>query len=110
MRAAPDRYRDNVRSPVAVGVDGARSFDAERIDGLHDRSSDCASGYRHRALLLFAVSQNRFCVDICHALAGCGADDRMDLAGAVAQFPDWRGTCAGVDSRRDLALVPLSLG
>jgi hypothetical protein len=34
----------------------------------------------------------------------------MDLAGAIAQFPDRRGTSAGVDSRRDLALVPLSLG
>ena len=110
MRAAPDRHRDYVCSPVAVGVDGARSFDAERIDGLHDRSSDRAGGYRHRALLLFAVSQNRFRADIRHALAGCGADDRMDLAGAIAQFPDRRGTSAGVDSRRDLALVPLSLG
>jgi hypothetical protein len=75
MRAAPDRHRDNVCGPVAVGVDGARSFDAERIDSLHDRSSDRAGGYRHRALLLFAVSQDRFCVDIRHALAGCDADD-----------------------------------
>ena len=109
MRAPPDRRRHHVCSPLAVGVDGARLSDAQGIDGLHDRRSDRACGDRYRALLLFEISQDRFRVDIGDAVVGCGADDRMDLAGAVARFPDWCGSSAGVDRRRNLALAPLPL-
>jgi hypothetical protein len=86
LRAAPDRHRDHVCSPLAVGVDGARLSDAQGIDGLHDRRSDRACGDRYRALLLFEISQDRFRVDIGDAVVGCGADDRMDLAGDLSPF------------------------
>ena len=48
-------------------------------------------------------------VVICRdALAARGADDRMDLAGAVARLPDWSSVSAS-DSRCGLALAPLPL-
>ena len=109
MRAAPGRHRDHVCSPVAAGVDDARSSDAQGIDGLHDRGRDGAGGDRYRALLLSEISQDRFRGHLGHTLAGGGTDDRVDLAGAVAEFLDWRGTGAGADRRRDPALAPLPL-
>jgi len=109
MREAPDRHRDHVCSPLAAGVDGARLFDAQRIDGLHDRRSDRAGRCRHRALLLFAISDDRFRGDMRDALAARGADDRMDLAGAVARLPDWSSISASADSRCGLALAPLPI-
>jgi hypothetical protein len=84
MPAKPDRRRDHVRSPLALRVNGGRSSDAQRIDDLHDRRS--AGGGRHWALLLFAISQDRFRGDICDALAGGGSGNRMHLAGAAAKF------------------------
>ena len=109
MREAPDRHRDHVCSPLAAGVDGARLFDAQGIDGLHDRRSDRAGRCRHRALLLFTISDDRFRGDMCDALAARGADDRMDLAGAIAWLPDWSSVSARADSRCGLALAPLPL-
>ena len=40
---------------------------------------------------------------------GRGADDRVDLAGAAAWFPDWRGIGAGLDRGCHPALAPLPL-
>ena len=83
MRAAPDRHRDHVCSPLAVRVDGARPPDAQGIDGLHDRRGDCAGGDRYRPLLLFAIPHDRFRIDIGDTLVDCGVDHRLDLASAV---------------------------
>ena len=100
MREAPDRHRDHVCSPLAAGVDGARLFDAQGIDGLHDRRSDRAGRCRHRALLLFTISDDRFRGDM---------RDALDLAGAIAWLPDWSSVSARADSRCGLALAPLPL-
>ena len=83
MRAPPDRHRHHVCSPLAVRVDGARLFDAQGIDGLHDRRGDRAGGDRYRTFLLFAIPHDRFCIDIGDTLVDCGVDHRVDLAGAV---------------------------
>ena len=109
MRAAPDRHRDHVRSPLAVGVDGARLSDAEGIDGLHDRGRDRAGGDRHRTLLLFAIPHDRFRIDIGDTLVDCGVDHRVDLAGAVTWFYDWRGISTGIGSGSNFALASLPL-
>src|SRR5665213_2055059 len=106
-RAAPDRHRHDVRSPLAVGVNGARLFDAQGIDSLHDRRGDRAGGDRHGALLLFAIPPDRFRIDIGNTLVGRGADHRVDLAGAVAWLLGWRGIGAGINSGSNLALAPL---
>jgi hypothetical protein len=48
-------------------------------------------------------------IDFVLILTTLGADDGMDLAGAVAGFPDRRGIGAGVDRRRHPALASLPL-
>jgi hypothetical protein len=109
MCAPPDRHRDHVCSPLAAGVDGARLFDAQGIDGLHDRGGDRAGGDRYRALLLFAIPHDRFRIDIGDTLVDCGVDDRVDLAGAVTWFYDWCGVGTGINSGSNFALASLPL-
>jgi hypothetical protein len=109
MRAPPDRHRDHVCGPLAVRVDGARSSDPQGVDGLHDRRGDRAGGDRHRTLLLFAIPHDRFRIDIGDTLVDCGADHRVDLAGAVTRFHDWRGIGTGIGGGRNLALASLPL-
>ena len=109
MRAPPDRRRHHVCSPLAVGVDGARLSDAQGINGLHDRRGDSAGGDRYSTCLLFAIPHHRFRIDTGDALADCGVDNRVDLAGAVTWFYDRRGSSAGFNSGSDFALASLPL-
>ena len=109
MRAPPDRHRHHVCSPLAVRVDGARLFDAQGIDGLHDRRGDRAGGDRYSTFLLFAIPHDRFRIDIDDTLVDCGVDDRVDFTGAVAWFYGWCGVSTGIDSGSDFALASLPL-
>ena len=109
MRAPPDRRRHHVCSPLAVRVDGARLFDAQGIDGLHDRRGDRAGGDRYSTFLLFAIPHDRFRIDIGDPLVDCGVDHRVDLAGAATWFYDWRGICAGISGGSNFALASLPL-
>ncbi|MDX6462217.1 MAG: hypothetical protein QOE55_5914 [Acidobacteriaceae bacterium] len=109
MRAPPDRHRHHVCGPLAVGVDGARPFDAQGIDGLHDRRGDRARGDRYSTFLLFAIPHDRFRIDIGDTLVDCGVDNRVDLAGAVTWFYDWRGISTGINSGSNFALASLPL-
>jgi hypothetical protein len=71
---------------MAIGVDGDRHFDAQGIDGLHDRRRHGSDRDRDRALLLPAISDDRFHDDIRGVLAGGNDCDRMDIAEAVPAY------------------------
>ena len=108
-RAPPDRHCHHVCGPLAVGVDGARPFDAQGIDGLHDRRSDRAGGDWYGTCLLFAIPHDRFRIDIGDTLVDCGVDSRVDLAGAVTRFYDRRGIGTGTGRGSNFALGSLPL-
>ena len=87
---------------------GDRHFDAQGIDGLHDRRRHGSDRDRDRALLLPAISDDRFHDDIRGVLAGSGDCDRMDIAEAVAGLHHCWGIGTGRDHRCGPALAPLS--
>jgi hypothetical protein len=67
-----------------------------------------SDGDRDRALLLPAISDDRFHDDIRGVLAGGSARDRMDIAEAVAGLHHRWGVATGLDRRCGPALAPLS--
>ena len=107
MRAASGRHRGHVFGPLAVGLNGRRYFDAQRIDGLPDRCSNRSSGLRYCDLLLASSPQGRFRDDNYGALAGRIDGDRINFTSATARLHDPRCVGPADDRRRSAALASL---